>query len=189
LYFFGYEATKRYVQPTRAAADKSPATHFAAGLVAEFLGALIWTPMVRFNVMYDYIENFWTLHVGDTQDVIKQRQQMQKGGAGSVAAGGDALPYRTVSAAVKTILKHDVCTLFFSLSLSLSTSLLLFRFSWLVVQGALGLYKGFGAGLAVYGPFVGIYFVVYEQWKKSIGSLFNLTGLCFFQKQHQMRLT
>jgi len=53
------------------------------------------------------------------------------------------------------------------------------------VQGPTGLYKGFGAGLAVYGPFVGIYFVVYEQWKKSVGRLINMKGffllfdLCF----------
>ena len=47
------------------------------------------------------------------------------------------------------------------------------------VQGPTGLYKGFGAGLAVYGPFVGIYFVVYEQWKKSVGRLINMKGFFF----------
>jgi hypothetical protein len=35
-----------------------------------------------------------------------------------------------------------------------------------VEEGITGLYKGYGAALATYGPFVGIYFVGYEQSKK-----------------------
>jgi len=52
LYFFGYEITKKNVQPNRADSEKGPLTHFSAGLVAEFLGALIWTPMVSWCCMY-----------------------------------------------------------------------------------------------------------------------------------------
>lgn len=32
-------------------------------------------------------------------------------------------------------------------------------------DGVLGLWKGFGAGLLTYGPFVGVYFVCYEKFK------------------------
>jgi len=38
-------------------------------------------------------------------------------------------------------------------------------------EGIRGLYRGFTAGLATYGPFVGIYFVCYEQLKRFFGKL------------------
>ena len=33
-------------------------------------------------------------------------------------------------------------------------------------EGPLGLYRGFGAGLLTYGPYVSIYFALYEHWKR-----------------------
>lgn len=35
-------------------------------------------------------------------------------------------------------------------------------------EGVMGLYRGFAAGLATYGPFCGIYFVLYEEGKKHL---------------------
>jgi hypothetical protein len=49
LYFLGYEFGKKYIQPNKPADQKGPLVHFSAGLVAECMGALIWTPMVRLN--------------------------------------------------------------------------------------------------------------------------------------------
>jgi len=80
--------------------------HFTSGLVAEFAGALLWTP----------------------QDVIKQKLQV--------------LPPNSRISTLKltnNIIKEN---------------------------GIGGLWKGFGAGLLAYGPFVGIYFVSYEQFKR-----------------------
>jgi hypothetical protein len=49
LYFLGYEFGKKYIQPNKPADQKGPLVHFSAGLVAECMGALIWTPMVRLS--------------------------------------------------------------------------------------------------------------------------------------------
>eukprot|EP01122_Echinamoeba_exundans_P009227 TRINITY_DN3211_c0_g1_i1.p1 TRINITY_DN3211_c0_g1~~TRINITY_DN3211_c0_g1_i1.p1 ORF type:complete len:303 (+),score=39.16 TRINITY_DN3211_c0_g1_i1:57-965(+) len=38
-------------------------------------------------------------------------------------------------------------------------------------EGIRGLYRGFGAAIATYAPFVGFYFAFYEQWKRSMGQL------------------
>ena len=114
LYFAGYEFGKRAIEPGRSMEEKSAVAHFGAGLIAELMGCLIWTPM----------------------DVIKQRQQAQKRSAS----------YTTVPSAVRTILAD---------------------------AGPRGLFKGFGAGIVTYGPFVGIYFVIYEQWKRSCGALLS----------------
>ena len=46
LYFLGYEFGKKYIQPNKPVDQKGPLVHFSAGLVAECMGALIWTPMV-----------------------------------------------------------------------------------------------------------------------------------------------
>lgn len=43
-------------------------------------------------------------------------------------------------------------------------------------EGPRGLYRGFGAGLATYGPYVSIYFALYEQWK----AMFRRDELLFF---------
>jgi hypothetical protein len=105
----GYEACKRWLEPTRSMEEKSARTHFVAGLFAEVCGSLIWTPM----------------------DIIKQRQQMR--------ALSDRAAYSTVPAAVRTIFRE---------------------------HGLRGFFTGIGAALATYGPFVGLYFVVYERWKR-----------------------
>ena len=42
--------------------------------------------------------------------------------------------------------------------------------------GPRGLFKGLGASLATYGPFVGLYFVIYEQWKRGVGALGARSG-------------
>lgn len=49
------------------------------------------------------------------------------------------------------------------------SSLDCFRSIW-QQEGLRGLYRGFGAGLLTYGPYVSIYFALYEQWKSSIRS-------------------
>lgn len=102
------------LEPSRSLDQKSHVAHFAAGVVAEVCGALIWTPM----------------------DVIKQRQQTH---ARSAAAA-----YATVPAAMRTIFRE---------------------------HGFRGFFTGIGAALATYAPFVGIYFVLYEQWKRSASLL------------------
>jgi hypothetical protein len=54
LYFGGYEASKKILQPNRKEEDKSAWVHFTSGLFADVGGSIIWVPM----------------------DVIKQRMQM-----------------------------------------------------------------------------------------------------------------
>jgi hypothetical protein len=112
LYFLGYEFGKKYIQPNKPADQKGPLVHFSAGLVAECMGALIWTPM----------------------DVVKQRLQTQQG----------TVKYKNSLHAIMTIGKQE---------------------------GIRGLYRGFFASVATYGPFVGIYFTCYEQNKKFFAKL------------------
>lgn len=59
LYFGGYEAGKKYLYPSVPIQEKGPLVHFVAGLFGEFLGALVWTPMVRHGsnllLRYSYV--------------------------------------------------------------------------------------------------------------------------------------
>jgi len=120
LYFLGYEVTKRNLHSHKKIEEKGPFVHFTAGLVAEFFGALIWTPM----------------------DVVKQRLQLQKTNANQ--------KYKNSMHAFLTIVKEE---------------------------GFRGLFKGFLPGLATYGPFVGIYFVVYEKSKTSFKNLYKMNSV------------
>mmetsp|Transcript_46977 Transcript_46977/g.118358 ORF Transcript_46977/g.118358 Transcript_46977/m.118358 type:complete len:232 (+) Transcript_46977:199-894(+) len=117
-YFLGYEVTKNLLESEKGADDKSPLTHFTAGLVAEVLGALLWTPM----------------------DVVKQRLQVQDAVKNntSLQKHVGTTEYRGSMHAMRTIIRQE---------------------------GFAGLYRGFLPGIATYCPFVGIYFVAYEQLK------------------------
>jgi hypothetical protein len=79
----GYEASKRWLEPSKSMEEKSARTHFLAGLFAEVCGAMIWTPM----------------------DIIKQRQQLR--------ALTDRASYSTVPAAVRTIFRENGARGFF----------------------------------------------------------------------------
>lgn len=46
LYFLGYEGGKKYLSPSKPIDQKGPIVHFTAGVIAEMMGALVWTPMV-----------------------------------------------------------------------------------------------------------------------------------------------
>lgn len=69
-------------------------------------------------------------------DVVKQRLQVQAHNTG--VDGAKNTNYKGTADAVRTILRED---------------------------GFRGLYRGFGAGLLTFGPYVAIYFALYEQFK------------------------
>lgn len=111
LYFGGYEMTKRHLAQyiDTSSSFQVASSHFAAGLVAELGGALVWNPM----------------------DVVKQRVMVRDSASGLV-------DYQSSLRGVRTVLQKE---------------------------GLRGFYHGFGPALAVYGPFVGVYFTAYEEFK------------------------
>jgi hypothetical protein len=73
-------------------------------------------------------------------DVVKQRVQVARTASSMSAANSssNSTSYTSSYHACRLILRED---------------------------GVRGLYRGFGAGLATYGPYVSLYFALYEQWK------------------------
>jgi hypothetical protein len=116
LYFLGYEMFKKVVSPDVPLSEKGALTNFGAGIFADVLGALIWTPM----------------------DVVKQRLQVE----GKVLGSG----YKNSFNGFKKVVSEN---------------------------GVLGLYRGYGASLATFGPMIGIYFMLYEELKKNYSRYTN----------------
>jgi hypothetical protein len=96
------------------------------------------------------------------QDVIKQRMQAQRHTptpqSGSAAAGSSVM-YTSSWQTCRSILRED---------------------------GFRGLYRGFGAGLLTFGPYVSIYFMLYEQWKLAVREQSNWFGISnpYYGLQH-----
>jgi hypothetical protein len=94
------------------------------------------------------------------QDVVKQRLQVQKTSLGSAAA--DTVKYKGSLHCIKTIIKEEGFLALWTvptLHLSLLSALCRLVCVCACVQGFL-------PALAVYCPFVGIYFMTYEQAKR-----------------------
>eukprot|EP01120_Amphizonella_sp_Union-15-10_P008067 TRINITY_DN2825_c0_g1_i1.p1 TRINITY_DN2825_c0_g1~~TRINITY_DN2825_c0_g1_i1.p1 ORF type:complete len:331 (-),score=43.98 TRINITY_DN2825_c0_g1_i1:44-943(-) len=108
FYFLGYEAGKRYIQPSKPIQQKGPLVHFLSGLIAEVCGAVVWTPM----------------------DIVKQRLQTQ--------SKSSIVQYHNSLHGITSLMRDE---------------------------GFKGLFRGFGPGVATYAPFVGLYFMFYEQGK------------------------
>jgi hypothetical protein len=115
LYFMAYEASKAVLPTSPDSALSKHLVHFAAGVMADVGGSLVWVPM----------------------DVVKQRLQAQD-----------------ITTAPEHRYRH-----------SLHTAATIVR-----TEGVLGLYRGFAAGLATYGPFCGLYFVLYEEGKQRLAA-------------------
>eukprot|EP01104_Vermistella_antarctica_P002735 TRINITY_DN12950_c0_g1_i1.p1 TRINITY_DN12950_c0_g1~~TRINITY_DN12950_c0_g1_i1.p1 ORF type:complete len:325 (-),score=50.49 TRINITY_DN12950_c0_g1_i1:137-1111(-) len=84
--------------------------------------------------------------IWNPMDVVKQRLQLQKKMMEKGTTGTATLKYRGSIHALNTIVKEE---------------------------GVSGLYRGFGAGLATYGPYVGIYWMLYEQCKSWTVTMLN----------------
>lgn len=107
LYFGSYRASRRALQPTADMGVPAPARDAAAGISAEVVASLLWTPL----------------------DVVKQRIQVAPHGLGAFGAARAAC----------------------------------------LEVGVKGLWRGYFAGLAVWGPFSSIYFASYEFLREMIG--------------------
>jgi hypothetical protein len=132
LYFGGYELTKRHLRPERPLHDKGAIVHFVSGMVAEVMGALVWTPM----------------------DVVKQQLQVQR----------NAMKLGAATAATTTAVSSIEGLGSFGLITRIARE-----------EGFRGLFRGFVPGVATYGPFVGIYFVAYEECKRGFAWLYDLS--------------
>lgn len=55
-------------------------------------------------------------------------------------------------------------------------------------NGVRGFYQGFNAGIATYAPYVGIYFVVYEQFKRLSISYFNFPSELHLPFYHSLSM-
>ncbi|KAI3647065.1 hypothetical protein MP228_007286 [Amoeboaphelidium protococcarum] len=128
LYFAGYEYSKKYLSDmfisqsttsddvrqksvqmnTNSSRSLNIAINLTSGLMAEFCGALAWTPM----------------------DVIKQRLQV-------LNQQSNTTMVESVQFIAQTYRE----------------------------RGVREFYRGFGTALLVYGPFVSLYFGLYEEWK------------------------
>ena len=104
LYFGSYRASRR----TMGDSVPAGARDFLAGLSAECIASLLWTPL----------------------DVLKQRMQVGPTDLGTMGA------------------TRDACS----------------------AVGVVGLWRGYFAGLAVWGPFSATYFAAYEALRRAMGS-------------------
>ena len=124
LYFAGYEASKASLPA--GIVPPGAATHAAAGLAAQALAGVAFTPM----------------------DVVKERMQTQQLALESGAAG--ATRYAHAGEALSSLLAREG------------------------VAG--GLFKGYGATLAVWGPWTMLYFVGYEAAKEGAAKRLGVHG-------------
>lgn len=113
LYFGGYEAAKKCLQPSLSDDQKSSWVHFSAGFFADICGSIIWAPM----------------------DVIKGRVQMVQGNRSG---------FQNSFEAARSIIRSD---------------------------GFLGLYRGAPVAIATFGPYVGLYFTFYANFKQRLARM------------------
>lgn len=173
LYFCGYEMSKKYLGSEKESGFNSIARNFAAGIFADICGSCLWVPMVNLLNYYSIqlFFNFLISFSSYVQDVVKQRLQVQRS--------------NQIDASHYSGIYFNYYVLFVLIVMFISTFFYLF---WLwslfgngwnegpidavkkIVseKGVRGLYKGYFAALATYGPFVGIYFACYEEQKKTI---------------------
>jgi hypothetical protein len=171
IYFTTYETSKNFLSshPAFSGGHKSDATggapspflaHFASGLIAEAAACILWVPV----------------------DVVKERLQVQQQLKEMLAAA--ASPGRTAAAASAEAAGRAAAV---ATGAPLASSLgpllpsaaplppaALYRgtldaiVTIARIEGVRGVYRGYGATLASFGPFSAIYFSGYEQCKSML---------------------
>lgn len=173
--FSSYEASKSTLSTLPLFRDSAPFfSHFASGLVAEAAACVLWVPV----------------------DVVKERLQVQHQLRELMAANATAHANRATAAAAAAATATSALPVGAALPSSLGPLLpsaapmppaQLYRGNLDAIatiartEGIKGIYRGYGATLASFGPFSAIYFSGYEQCKEAYVRW-------VLPEQHQQRL-
>ena len=138
LYFISYETAKARIAASGsfgAVGEETAAVHLLAGFAAECGASLLWTPF----------------------DVIKQRLQVQQR-AGLAPGGRLAAGAGTTVADATAAASPNPQGVRYRSTFHVAQSVV-------ATEGFRALFKGWGAGIATYGPFSAVYFMTYERMK------------------------
>lgn len=159
IYFTTYDRSKTALQQSRLPLlSSSPfVAHFASGLLAEAAACVLWVPV----------------------DVVKERLQVQQQLREMISRGGAtkaATAAAAAAAAASAPLPSSLGPLLPSAAPTPPAALYRGNLDAILTiartEGVRGVYRGYGATLASFGPFSAIYFSGYEQCKQHFGPFF-----------------